>query len=357
MLWPAMMPLIDEMLTMEPPEPVAFTVLAINGTASLQPRNTPSRSMACTWRHSSSVMSSRSLVRPMPALLTRMCSPPNAFSVCASVFAQPSSLVTSCASAMAEPLCVSLMDAHESCGRMQRIRRHVHRLFGHAQRIGGQLGDLVCPTLRGGKRFAIGRDLIGKAPCERLSGFYLLAEDDELLGARRANQRNQTRHGVPAHIHAQRNFRQAHMGRARHDAKVAGRRQRAAAADAIFLDGADRDLFDLFPRIAEIGADTCHMATFEEAIGLPSRHRRIFQIGARGKRAFAGEDDGLRLKVVGETARRFGEFENELPRQRIASVAAIHRHCRDGALAGDGNEVANFGFIHARLYRPLPGAS
>ena len=31
MLWPAMMPEIDEMLTIEPPSPVAFTVFAISG--------------------------------------------------------------------------------------------------------------------------------------------------------------------------------------------------------------------------------------------------------------------------------------------------------------------------------------
>jgi hypothetical protein len=75
MLAPAMMPEIDEMLMIEPPS-VAVCFL-ISATPCLQPRNTPSRSMACTRRHSASSISSTVLPSPMPAEFTSTCSAPN----------------------------------------------------------------------------------------------------------------------------------------------------------------------------------------------------------------------------------------------------------------------------------------
>ena len=93
MLAPAMMPEIDEMLMIEPPS--VFVCFLISATPCLQPRNTPSRSMAWTRRHSSSVMSSTVLVRPMPAEFTSTCSVPKVFTASAMAACQLSSLVTS----------------------------------------------------------------------------------------------------------------------------------------------------------------------------------------------------------------------------------------------------------------------
>ena len=72
--------------------------------------------------------------------------------------------------------------------------------------------------------------------------------------------------------------------------------------------------------------------------------RGIFQIGARRERAFAGENDGLGFEIVGEASRGLGQFEDELARQRVAPVAAIDRDGRDGALARDGDVLADPGF-------------
>ena len=59
-----------------------------------------------------------------------------------------------------------------------------------------------------------------------------------------------------------------------HDAEVARRRQRRAAADAVFLDGADRDLLDPLPRVAQLRPDAHHVAAFEQAVGAAAVHAR-----------------------------------------------------------------------------------
>ena len=89
MLAPAMMPEIDEMLITEPPS--LRVCFLISATPCLQPRNTPSRSMACTLRHSSSVMSSTVLLRPMPAEFSSTWMAPNLSTVSAMAAFQLSS--------------------------------------------------------------------------------------------------------------------------------------------------------------------------------------------------------------------------------------------------------------------------
>src|ERR1700760_3292619 len=79
MLAPAMMPEIDEMLITEPPS--LWVCFLISATPCLHPRNTPSRSIAWTLRHSSSVMSSTVLLSPMPAELSSTWMAPNFFPV------------------------------------------------------------------------------------------------------------------------------------------------------------------------------------------------------------------------------------------------------------------------------------
>src|ERR1700682_5978454 len=93
MLAPAMMPEIDEMLITEPPS--LCVCFLISATPCLQPRNTPSRSMACTLRHSSSVMSSTVLLRPMPAEFSSTCNAPYLSTVSVMTAFQLSSDVTS----------------------------------------------------------------------------------------------------------------------------------------------------------------------------------------------------------------------------------------------------------------------
>src|ERR1700733_9393188 len=93
MLAPAMMPEIDEMLITEPPS--LWVCFLISATPCLQPRNTPSRSIAWTLRHSSSVMSSTVLLSPMPAELSSTWMAPNFSTVCAMADCQFSSDVTS----------------------------------------------------------------------------------------------------------------------------------------------------------------------------------------------------------------------------------------------------------------------
>ncbi len=93
MLAPAMMPEIDEMLMIEPPS--RLVCFLISATPCLQPRNTPSRSTACTCRHSSSVMSSTVLPSPMPAEFSSTWSAPNLSTVSRIAAFQLSSLVTS----------------------------------------------------------------------------------------------------------------------------------------------------------------------------------------------------------------------------------------------------------------------
>ena len=93
MLAPAMMPEIEEMLITEPPS--FWVCFLISATPCLQPRNTPSRSIAWTLRHSSSVISSTVLLRPMPAEFSSTWMAPNLVTVSAMADFQLSSLVTS----------------------------------------------------------------------------------------------------------------------------------------------------------------------------------------------------------------------------------------------------------------------
>src|SRR6185295_7668510 len=77
-----------------------------------------------------------------------------------------------------------LIEVHEGRGVMERIGRRVDALLGHAHCVRRQLGDFFGPPLCRGQGFAIGDDLIGKAPGEGFTGLDLLAEDHELLGPR-----------------------------------------------------------------------------------------------------------------------------------------------------------------------------
>src|ERR1043165_4977773 len=88
-----MMPEIDEMLITEPPR--RAVCFLISETPCLQPRKTPSRSMACTRRHSSRVMSSTVLPSPMPAEFRSTCRAPNLSAVSRLAAFQLSSLATS----------------------------------------------------------------------------------------------------------------------------------------------------------------------------------------------------------------------------------------------------------------------
>ena len=88
-----MIPATEERLTIEPP-PLSF----IARTASRQPRNVPSTLTALTLRQSASVACSMLPRTPMPALLTRMSSRPNAARTASTTSRQRASSVTSWAS-------------------------------------------------------------------------------------------------------------------------------------------------------------------------------------------------------------------------------------------------------------------
>src|SRR5579864_3673674 len=91
------------------------------------------------------------------------------------------------------------------------------------------------------------------------------------------------------------------------------------------------------------------MAPFEQAWHTPAIERRVLEIRAGRESALARQDHGLGFKIVGETFRRFGQFEDKLAGESVPAVAAVHRHRRHRAVANNGDEFTYFDFAHAAL--------
>ena len=130
--------------------------------------------------------------------------------------------------------------------------------------------------------------------------------------------------------------------------EIAGCRESGAAADAVFLDGADRHLLDALPGIAKLRPDADHVPALEQAIGPVAAHRWILEVRACGERTFAGNDDGVGLEIVRETLRRLGELEDDLSAHGVVAVAAVEGDGRNRAIADDADEFADFRLGHWR---------
>ena len=201
-----------------------------------------------------------------------------------------------------------LVDVHVAGEIVERMRETIDGELGHGDRE-RRLGGDLCGKRHGGvEGLARIGHLLHQAPLVGLSRRdALVSQDHRLLGAGRADQMQHAWHALPAHVHAEADLGDAHMGIAPHDAEIECDRERHAAADAEPFDGADGDLLHVLPCAGQPRTQFEVSAQRAEVHGLTGAAFGILEVEAGGECVgAAGQHDHGGGSIILKASRRVG---------------------------------------------------
>ena len=174
-----------------------------------------------------------------------------------------------------------------------------------------------------------------EAVLERLLPGDALAEDGQFQRPLVADSAGESREGVPAQRNAQLHLRDGEPCAGSGDAEIAARGEHSATADGVAVDGSDGDLVEVLDGRRGPAADAGLVAQLQLVIG--ARSAPLARVCARRERgARTCEDDGPRLKIVGQPATDLLDIQVHLVVDRVALFGTVHAHGHDGPVLLNG---------------------